>query len=236
MHKASVVNSLVDRAVLLSDGRFHEENINKVRTILANNCYPQDFISRRITRRLQDIKYRNTVNNGSANSDVRRNSCFITVPYVRGIGETLTRILNSCGISVAYTVPNKLDCFIKRGKDCIANSKKMGVVYRINCSDCNVCYIGQTKRHLEERIKEHRSDIKKDPDCWSVVSQHSASNGHCFDWQNINILHQETHLRKRLLAEMIFIKRHEHTINLQKDTESLPGTYDSILNNILFTS
>lgn len=37
----------------------------------------------------------------------------------------------------------------------------MNVVYKINCADCNKFYIGQTKKHFETRIKEHRNDIKK---------------------------------------------------------------------------
>lgn len=37
--------------------------------------------------------------------------------------------------------------------------KQMGVVYKINRSDCNACYIGQMKRHLKIRIKEHLNNI-----------------------------------------------------------------------------
>ncbi|EZA48330.1 hypothetical protein X777_13844 [Ooceraea biroi] len=53
-------------------------------------------------------------------------------------------------------------------------------------------------------------------------------NGHTFDWSNVAVRHQEKHLRKREMAEMLFIKRSSNAINLQKDTDSLPGTYDLI--------
>ncbi|EZA54944.1 hypothetical protein X777_05468 [Ooceraea biroi] len=63
----------------------------------------------------------------------------------------------------------------------------------------------------------------------SVVSKHRIINNHDFDWLNVDILHQESHRRKREIAEMFFIKRHRHSINLMKDTENLPGIYDSVL-------
>ena len=33
---------------------------------------------------------------------------------------------------------------------------KSGVVYKITCSRCKLCYVGQTSRHLLNRIKEHK--------------------------------------------------------------------------------
>jgi len=34
-------------------------------------------------------------------------------------------------------------------------------VYKIKCSNCDINYVGQTKRQLGTRLKEHMSDIKK---------------------------------------------------------------------------
>ncbi|EZA55746.1 hypothetical protein X777_04141, partial [Ooceraea biroi] len=80
-------------------------------------------------------------------------------------------------------------------------------------------------------IKEHRSDILKRDSCLSVVSKHRVNIDHEFDWDNVKVLHHESHLRKREIAEMCFIKRHSNAINIQRDTDNLPGVYDSILKN-----
>ncbi|EZA61561.1 hypothetical protein X777_07894 [Ooceraea biroi] len=53
----------------------------------------------------------------------------------------------------------------------------------------------------------------------SVVSKHRLEDDHEFDWTNVHILHREDHLEKREIAEMVFIKRHNNTLNLQKDTK-----------------
>lgn len=40
-------------------------------------------------------------------------------------------------------------------------SKQTELMYKLNCTNCDVSYIGQTKRQLETRLKEHKNDIKK---------------------------------------------------------------------------
>ena len=35
---------------------------------------------------------------------------------------------------------------------------KSKVVYKISCSRCNACHVGQTTRHLITRFKEHKSN------------------------------------------------------------------------------
>ncbi|EZA61386.1 hypothetical protein X777_12293, partial [Ooceraea biroi] len=115
------------------------------------------------------------------------------------------------------------------GKDKLDDLKCTEVVYRINCSDCTACYIGQTKRHLKTRINEHRSDICRKVNTHSVVSEHRLNNNHDFDWSSPSILHSEKQRKKREIAEMFLIKQCKETINLQTDTDDLPEIYDNIL-------
>lgn len=39
--------------------------------------------------------------------------------------------------------------------------KSLGIVYLIFCSECGLCYVGQTGTELNKRINNHRSAIKK---------------------------------------------------------------------------
>jgi len=45
------------------------------------------------------------------------------------------------GFDIAYSIPNTLQRFIKRGKDKIDTMSKCDVVYKINCHDCNAFYV-----------------------------------------------------------------------------------------------
>jgi len=51
-------------------------------------------------------------------------------------------------------------------------------VYRIDCSDCDMTYVGQTKRKLGTRVKEHKSDINKKNGLLSVMSNHRLEYNH----------------------------------------------------------
>ncbi|KYN11367.1 hypothetical protein ALC57_16480, partial [Trachymyrmex cornetzi] len=76
------------------------------------------------------------------------------------------------------------------GKDKLDKIDNSNVVYKINCCNCDCSYVGQTKRKLKTRIKEHKADIRKSNN-HSVVSLHQLQYGHQIDWENINILDSE---------------------------------------------
>ncbi|RLU15076.1 hypothetical protein DMN91_012963 [Ooceraea biroi] len=228
-HKINVITNLVDRAILLSDERFHDKNIQILNSILIINCYPPEFINKHVRNRLKQIEYRKTKNNGSSNNENKIRMC---IPYVKGFSECVARILRGCQVNVTHVINKTLDGIVKCEKDKLERKNKTDVIYRINCKDCDVCYVGQTKRHLNTRISEHLSDIKKCENNWSVVSKHRDNVDHEFDWSEVEVLHQEKHLRKRLIAEMFYIKKHKTSINLQKDTDNLSDMYDLVLTKL----
>lgn len=103
-------------------------------------------------------------------------------------------------------------------------------MYKVSCHDCDSSYVGQTKRKLNTRIKEHRADIKKRSGSPSVISQHRVEYGHDFEWDNIKILDREIGYNKRLISEMLHIKSQNNSLNKQEDTEFLPESYLPLLN------
>jgi len=104
-----------------------------------------------------------------------------------------------------------------------------GVVYKISCQDCDAFYIGQTKRQLGTRIKEHASDINKKSGSPSVISEHRLNFKDEFNWDNIEIIDNERSYPKRLISEMVHIKKQLNGLNKQSDTDLLPISYTSIL-------
>lgn len=133
---------------------------------------------------------------------------------------------------MSYFSLNKLNKIIKTHKDTIPQQSKKNVVYRIDCEDCDVSYVGQTGRKLSIRIKEHNKHINRNTTNKSVITEHRINLNHNFKWEDITILDTENHYNKRLISEMIHIKRQKNSLNLQTDTESLPTAYDNIINNL----
>ena len=93
------------------------------------------------------------------------------------------------------------------------------IVYKIDCLDCDATYVGQTKRKLATRIKEHATNLKLEPPRHSVITKHRIEMRYNFDWENITIFNHKPNYYKRLVSEMIYIKEQKNGINLQTDTE-----------------
>jgi len=52
----------------------------------------------------------------------------------------------------------------------------------------------------------------------SVITKHRREQAHDFDWDNVKILDQKKILNKRLISEMIFIRKQKNSLNIQSDT------------------
>jgi len=79
-------------------------------------------------------------------------------------------------------------------------------VYRIPCDDCAQCYIGETKRALALRLKEHEANCRNRKQ-HSAVVDHSAI-GHSWGFNRAVIVNTQSNTMKRKIAESLFIKSH----------------------------
>jgi len=124
-----------------------------------------------------------------------------------------------------------MSTFIKTGKDKIKKEDHSNVVYKINCQDCNYSYVGQTKRKLKTRLKKHIKDFNKPTTSLSVISYYKLGSDHTIDWENPCILDAERFYYKRMVSEVIHIKRQEKGLNKQSDTERFPKIYLPLIGN-----
>jgi len=141
-------------------------------------------------------------------------------------------VIKKSNFIVGFKGINKLNNFIKVQKDKTNFMSKNNVVYKILCNNCDASYVGQTKRQVQTRIKEHTNNIRLEPSRYSVITEHILEFNHSFDWKNIKILDYEPNYNKRLISEMLHIKEQRHGINSQKNTECLDDSYFCLLNAI----
>ena len=104
-------------------------------------------------------------------------------------------------------------------KDCLPVALKSFVVYKFTCAGCQSCYIGETKRHLPTRIKEHlQTDTK------SHIIQHLNEYSNCRDLCDdscfIIIDHASSSFRLKL-KEVLHITWLKPELNKQKDHVSI---------------
>ena len=94
------------------------------------------------------------------------------------------------------------------------------MVHKLNCNDCNACYVGDTERQLKDRRAEHQRDVEK-KSALSNVYQHTRQTGHEFNFEEIGVLDTENCKRKRKLLESVYTVMNDGTINRSVDLDVL---------------
>lgn len=121
---------------------------------------------------------------------------------------------------------------IGNNKDPIPNEQKHGLVYKINCKNCDKIYIGQTGQLLKNRMAGHKTNHKHKHNNIQATAavQHSVDTGHVFDLNNPKILTTEKHFKKRLTLETLYINKFkEKVVNLKSDIDNIHPEYSQLL-------
>jgi len=200
--------------------------------------YPLDYIFATINNKIKSLshkynpKRKNNIqgNNTANNHNLKR---LFTILYYNGISEKFKRLSYKFDLNIAYKSINKLNKFIKTGKDILKKENESNVIYKINCIDYDLSYVGQIKRKLELR----KADINKARNLLSIVSSHHLNEDHVLDWNNVLILKvlnpRELSYYKRIISEMIYIKKQKSGLNKQSD--KLPELYLPLLTQYIIS-
>ena len=112
---------------------------------------------------------------------------FVSIPYVAGTSERISRIFRNYDVNIAHQPAKKLKDELCRLKDRRRVGERAGVVYKLGCGDCNACYVGETGRQVDDRMSEHQRDISNRKRN-SKVFEHVNNTGHNFNFDNVSIL------------------------------------------------
>ena len=88
------------------------------------------------------------------------------------------------------------------------------MVYKIPCGGCNRAYFGETGRGIEQRIKEHKADLRYHRTTNSFV-MHVDTDSHLPDWGRAETLHCGLNKRNRRALEAAYIIT-EDNINISQ--------------------
>ena len=146
----------------------------------------------------------------------------ITLPYVGHLTDAICRTIRKAGVSVHLKPYNTIRSRLLHPKDKVPKDEKAGLVYQIQCSDCDVVYVGETERSLRKRVSEHHSSS-------SPVGHHLNQRRHSFSEKEVSILHQETDWFRRGVAEAIHITRESPTLNRDRGRHTLPAIYREMI-------
>jgi len=204
-HKISVIDSLVDRAFTICDEDYINNELCHIRNSLQANNYPIKTIEKRI----EHIKNRRIVPN--ADSKPR-----LILPYIGNNTHKIVRMIrSSLDINFGFLTGKKLCNIVCNHKE--SYQIKNNGIYKIKCDSCNDCYIGETFRDFDTRLKEHLADTRHNRILTSAIALHMAENpNHKIDIKNSGIIEKEKKYWHRKYKEALYIKNHKNIMNLDK--------------------
>ena len=116
-------------------------------TVLVANGYPPSLL-KKVTKTRNPTPERETAEFKST----------AVMPYIKEVPEPFRRHLQQQEIRTVFKSDTTLRSRLVRQKDPADPNKQDDVVYKIRCT-CGKVYIGETGRSMQERMKEHDSDI-----------------------------------------------------------------------------
>ena len=74
--------------------------------------------------------------------------------------------------------------------DVVPKDMEKNVIYTIKCGTCDEEYVGETKRFLATRIKEHQDATRLDQCSKSAVAEHAHEHDipHNIDWKSAKVI------------------------------------------------
>ena len=100
---------------------------------------------------------------------------------------------------------------LDKAKDPIDPRHKKGVY--VIPSSCGKFYIGETRRSLQVRLKEHCADIFHGQSKTPAIAEHSQDTNHHICREYSKVIAIEDHYNRRRIREAIKIEKHPQNIN-----------------------
>ena len=94
----------------------------------------------------------------------------------------------------------------------VPNMLQSNVVYKITCSQCKLSYVGQTSRHLQQRLKEHIGSS-------GLLRKHFQECDVSPSFEMVEILGKEK-FERLLTLEALFISEIKPTLNTKDEFRS----------------
>lgn len=175
-HKIAAFHSMTYRLckLPLSVKDFMDE-LKYIKMVANVNGFHESLVNQLVEKHSKKIRRKNlsTLFNNSTEND-RRRVCF---NYAAPLTNRLKEIYKKHKVDLVFASENKLKSLLLSTKDKIEILKKSGI-YEIKCNVCGKIYIGQTRRQVSQRYKEHCAHIRYNRPEKSAVAKHVLKDLH----------------------------------------------------------
>ena len=214
--KTAAIHTLTLRALnYCSTQQLLDEELAHISQVFLDNGFPLRTIQRIINMKLHNREAEYEVHhldeNHPATQDMDLSKIFYA-PYHPRARKMFQSLKSSFGINVVYKKTQTLGDLLFKRRPKKSKWDTSHVIYSVPCEDPQHQYIGQTKRTLKTRIKEHErscegdlSNIQPDETNDNGIPFHLYSTGRKFLFDQTRILAHEKHTFKRKVIEGIHI-------------------------------
>lgn len=221
----NVAKSFVQRVHDFSDQRFHHGNMTKISAILSKNSFPKETISK-----LLHSVYTNPV----ARQPRNVSNQFCSIAYIPDVTESLSRRIKYFlpDLQIANRPDLKNSRFFSKQKCKLPLDTTSNCVYQIDCSNCNSVYIGETKRAVGTRMREHQNSIRPQnvSKHTTALAQHASEMSHQFNFDQVKVLDRKNNVNKLKTAEVAHIIINKNACNFKSDSRTMAASYGNLLN------
>jgi hypothetical protein len=226
----NVALSFARKVFSLSNKAFYSKNSSIIFNILRKNNYPIKLINKVISKALHTIKSKPPTIKSPKDKTNLKYTSLLYIPHLSpGLQDTIRQ--DTPNIQIAFKPVKKLaQTIFTNTKEKQEKMSQSGVVYKIDCQDCDHSYIGETSKKLTTRLNRHRLDVKNKGKSGpkTALVQHTLDRKHNFDLENAQIIDRETNKGKRVILEAGHIIMNK-SVNLKTDTNNISKQYYSIL-------
>lgn len=196
--KLGIMKCLLRRAEKVCSPSEHPKEIKHIENTFVSNGYPEEVVTRTIQR------FRP---NQPPVNDAGERKKYLSIPYIKGLSERISKVLAPHDIIVAHKSQPTLKQLLCHLKDKLPPGSRKGAIYKITCN-CGKSYIGETKRPLCVRIGEHVTHTEKGNVDKSAIAQHASTCPLHIRWDDTSTLGYDTRESSRLYRENIEIRLH----------------------------
>lgn len=225
--KYAAFNSMVHRLVNfpLSKESYTTE-LAHIKNMAKINGYTDDSIDILVKRHTHRLNLKNTTTLTPISDD--RKWCSFT--YCPDNFHSFQKIFKKENISLAPSSrKNKIRNLLGSVKDQPLPIEKSGIyIAKCGTKNCKAEYIGQTKRNVKVRSREHLYYIKCEEGWRSGITDHILSTGHHITRENFSLLDSVTNERHLDVLESIHIHKH-HPNHVNKDNGPLSSSLFELL-------
>ncbi|XP_066925562.1 uncharacterized protein [Clytia hemisphaerica] len=150
--KVSTIKTLTKRAKIVCT---NEEDLHKelkyIEKTMQLNDFPNNVVKRTIKESLKPNEKK------KVRDENEENMTKMYLPYEKGISEKISAKSKHYNVKLVNTKGKTLGNALKvKTNNNVETQDMSGVVYKVNCKDCEKYYIGETGRTIETRMKEHK--------------------------------------------------------------------------------